>query len=71
MCHRCLSNKSVLANKFKSPDQIADLLLKNGMQFAFTQHNGKEGIAFDVNLMKEFSWYRDTFELVVDDVKGF
>ena len=71
VCHSCLLSKSVLANKYKSPDQIADLLLKNGMQFVFTQHNGKEGIAFDVNLMKEFSWYRDTFESVVDDVKVF
>ena len=67
----CLTNKSVLAHKGKSPTQIVEILIKDDMPFVLTQHNGKDGIAFDVNLMKEFPWYRDSFDTVSKGKKVF
>jgi len=67
----CLTNKSVLAFKTRSPEQIAEYLIKSEEKFVVTTHESKEGIAFESKNLTKFSWYKDSFNAKQDGVKVF
>ena len=55
----------------KSPDQIVHHILTSNIDFVITRHDGKEGIVFDSSSMKEFSWFKESFNAEKDGVKIF
>ena len=55
----------------KSPDQIVHHILTSNIDFVITRHEGKEGIVFDSSSMKEFSWFKESFNAEKDGVKIF
>ena len=67
----CLTNKSVLAYTYRSPDQVVEYLLKAGIFVAETSHDDREGIVFDASCMKKFSWFKDTFRTTKDGIRIF
>ena len=58
-------------HKLKSPDQIVHHILTSNIDFVITRHEGKEGIVFDSSSMKEFSWFKESFNAEKDGVKIF
>ena len=67
----CLTNKSVLAYTTRTPDQIAEYLIKSGEKFVLTSHESKEGIAFESKNLTKFSRYVESFNAKKDGEKLF
>ena len=67
----CLTIKSELSHKFKSPGSVAEFLMLNNFKIALTHHNSREGVAFDFHPITRFPWFSDTFSLVKDGCKVF
>ena len=69
--YSCLTNKSVLAHKLRSPRQIAEYLVESEVTVVVTSQESKEGIAFDHRGMAKFPWYVDSFNAKKDGVSIF
>ena len=67
----CLTNKSELKLKYKTPDQIVDILMDKGIKIALTDHNEKQGIVFCFKSLTDYPWFAQSFSLEVDNVKVF
>ena len=64
----CLTNKSELTIKHRSPDQIAEILMATGVTIVVTKHGSVEGIAFDFRSLSSYSWFKATFDAKKDGV---
>ena len=67
----CLTNKSELVHKFKSPDEIVKILISQESKIVITEHEGKEGIAFDVKDLDKFPWCVKSLSAKKDGVKVY
>jgi hypothetical protein len=65
----CLTNKSELVHKFKSPDQIIEMLMSNSTKIALTEHDKKQGVVFDYSTLTKFPWFDQSFNIKRDGVK--
>ena len=59
----CLTNKSELVNKFKTPEQVVEFLMSNGNKIALTEHDRKQGIAFSFKSLTKFYWYERSLNI--------
>ena len=67
----CLTNKSVLVNKYKNPDQVIDYLVKTKEKLVLTEHEDQDGVAFDSKCLKKMPWFKETFKAESNGVKVF
>ena len=67
----CLTNKSELVHKFKSPDQIIEMLMSNSTKIALTEHDKKQGVVFDYSTLTKFPWFDQSFNIKRDGVKVY
>ena len=65
----CLTNKSELVLKFKTPDQVVQILMSENSEIAVTEHEDVQGIAFDSTCLKKFPWYRKSLNIVRNEIK--
>ena len=59
----CLTNKSELVLKLKSPDKILELLMCNGANIIMTEHDKKPGLAFDFSSLTKYPWFEPSFSV--------
>ena len=57
----CLTSKSQLVLKLKSPDKILELLISTGANIIMTEHDKKLGVAFDFSSLTKYPWFMPTF----------
>jgi len=67
----CLTNKSELVHKFKSPDEIVKVLVSQKSKIVTTEHEGQEGIAFDVKDLDKYPWCIKSLSAKKDGVKVY
>ena len=67
----CLTNKSELVHKFKTPDQIVDILMSKSIKMCVTEHDQKQGIVFPYKVLTDYPWFGQSFSREVDGVKVF
>ena len=67
----CLTNKSELVFKVKSPDQIVEILISNGVQLIITEHDQKQGLAFELRSLSKYPWCKESLKFKKDGVQVF
>ena len=67
----CLTNKSELVHKFKTPDQIVQILVSQDCKIVLTEHEKQEGIAFDFSVLNKFPWCGKSLSITKDGVKVY
>ena len=63
-----LTLKSELVHKFKTPDQLSEILILQKVKMVQTQHNDVIGIAFSYLQLSRNPWFKETFEHSIDGV---
>ena len=67
----CLTKKSELVNKFKTPEQVVEFLMSNGNKIVLTEHSQTQGIAFCFKSLTKFYWFEKSLNVKKDGVKVF
>ena len=68
-----LTNKSELALKLKTPDQLAEILISQKVEFVETEHNNIPGIAFDHKHkeLTKYPWLSETIAFKQNGVPAY
>ena len=62
----CMTNKSELVHRYKSPDQIINILISHNVKTAPTEHENKKGVVFDYSQLTKFPWFSKSFRIKKD-----
>jgi len=63
-----LTMKSELVHKFKTPEQLSEILISQKVRMVQTQHNDVAGIAFSYLQLSLNPWFKDTLDYSIDGV---
>ena len=62
----CMTDKSELVHRYKSPDQIINILISHNVKTAPTMHEEKKGVVFDYSQLTKFPWFYKSFRIKKD-----
>ena len=64
--YSCMMNKSELVHKFKTPDELINILVSQSGLLAITEHEKVKGLAFDIQVLLQFPWFKDSVKIKKD-----